>query len=118
MRASQEETSQALEMAVPRDLFLAEIREWARRIDVDPREIRIRKMSSKWGSCSSTGRLTFNAELLWQRSDFRRRVTVEELLHLKVPNHSKLFRTLLKAYLAQAEEKDQPCGARDANSSK
>jgi hypothetical protein len=27
-------------------------------------------------------------------------VIVHELLHLKVPNHGKLFRALMKAYLA------------------
>jgi predicted metal-dependent hydrolase len=27
---------------------------------------------------------------------------VEELLHLRIPNHGKLFRTLLKAYLGGA----------------
>jgi len=28
-------------------------------------------------------------------------VIVHELLHLKVPNHGKVFRALLKAYLAE-----------------
>jgi hypothetical protein len=32
---------------------------------------------------------------------FRRRVIVEELVHLKVPNHGKLFRSLLRAYLGK-----------------
>jgi uncharacterized protein (DUF433 family) len=35
----------------------------------------------------------------------RTRVIVEELLHLKVPNHGKLFKALLKAYLG----KDDKC---------
>lgn len=99
MRAPKEEAWQSLEVAIPRDLCAAEIRAWSRRIGVEPREIRIRWMKSKWGSCSSSGRLTFSANLLWQESGFRRRVIVEELLHLKVPNHSKLFKLLLKAYL-------------------
>lgn len=58
-----------------------------------------RPMKHKWGSCSSAGRLTFNMELLRQPSDLRHRVIFEELLHLKVPNHSALFRALLRAYL-------------------
>jgi hypothetical protein len=56
-------------------------------------------MKRKWGSCSTTGRVTFDADLLRQHPEFRQRVIVEELLHLRVPNHGKLFRTLLKAYL-------------------
>jgi predicted metal-dependent hydrolase len=88
-----------LEDAVPRDLFKAEVQAWARRIGVEPKEIYIRPMTRKWGSCSTAGRLTFNEELLTAPPEVRRRVIVEELLHLKVPNHGKLFKALLKSYL-------------------
>jgi len=42
-----------------------------------------------------------NSDLLTQPADFRARVIVEELLHLKVPNHGKLFKALLRSYLAE-----------------
>ncbi len=90
-----------LEEIVPAEIFRAEVRTWARRLGVEPKEIRLRPMKRKWGSCSTAGRLTFNVELLRQPAAIRRRVIVEELLHLKVPNHGKLFRALLKAYLAE-----------------
>lgn len=89
-----------LEEAVPVELFKAEVLAWARRIGVEPKEIHIRPMKHKWASCSSKGRLTFNQELLRQPAAFRAEAIVHELLHLKVPNHGKLFRALLKAYLA------------------
>lgn len=92
-----------LEEIVPAEIFRAEVRVWAKRLGVEPKEIRLRPMKRKWGSCSIAGRLTFNVELLRQPADLRRRVIVEELLHLKVPNHGKLFRTLLRAYLAKEE---------------
>jgi len=88
-----------LEEAVPRDLFKAEVQAWAARIGVEPKEVHIRPMRRKWGSCSTSGRVTFNQELLAAPPDFRRRVIVEELLHLRVPHHGKLFRALLKSYL-------------------
>ena len=88
-----------LEETVPKDLFKSEVHAWAKRIKVDPKEIHIRPMRSKWASCSSLGRLSFNAELLEQPTNFRKEVIVHELLHLKVPNHGKLFKALLKAYL-------------------
>lgn len=53
----------------------------------------------KWASCSQSGRLTFDTELLRQSADFKAKVIVHELLHLKVPNHGPLFKALLKAYL-------------------
>ena len=89
-----------LEEAVTFDLFKAEVRAWAQRLGVTPREIHLRPMKRKWASCSSRGRLTFNTDLLRQPAAFRREVIVHELLHLKVPNHGPLFKALLKAYLA------------------
>jgi len=90
-----------LEEIVPAEIFKGEVRAWAERLGVTPREIRLRPMKRKWGSCSTSGRLTFNVELLRQPARVRRRVIVEELLHLKVPNHGKLFRALLRAYLEE-----------------
>src|SRR5919199_5700119 len=79
----------------------AEVQSWAQRIGVEPKEVHVRPMKRKWASCSSNGRLTFNTELLHEPAAFRAEVVVHELLHLKVPNHGKLFRALLRAYLAQ-----------------
>ncbi len=90
-----------LEERVPADLFKAEVRAWAKRIGVKPREVHLRPMRRKWASCSSNGRLTFNTDLLGEPAPFRREVIVHELLHLKVPNHGKVFKALLKAHLAE-----------------
>lgn len=92
-----------LEEIVLAEIFRAEVRTWARRLGVEPKEIRLRPMKRKWGSCSTSGRLTFNVELLRQPAEVRRRVIVEELLHLRIQNHGKLFRALLTAYLAEEE---------------
>lgn len=91
---------EALEEAVPKDVFRAEIEAWANRLRVHPKEIHIRSMTRKWGSCSTAGRVSFNSELLRQPAAFRKRVIVEELLHLRIPSHGKLFKSLLKAYLS------------------
>ncbi|MCX8207930.1 MAG: M48 family metallopeptidase [Methanothrix sp.] len=99
MRIERADEWKPLAESVPANVFRAEVHAWAERIGVEPREIRIRPMKHKWGSCSSAGRLTFNVELLRQPSEIRRRVIVEELLHLRVPNHGALFRALLSAYL-------------------
>lgn len=79
--------------------FREEITKWADKIGVGFKEIHLREMKSKWASCSSLGRLTFNSELLDQPYEFRKEVIIHELLHLKLPNHGKLFQTLLKGYL-------------------
>jgi len=85
---------------VPLEVFKAEVNAWAKKIGVEVKQVHVRPMSKKWASCSSKGRLTFNTALLEEPAAFRREVIVHELLHLKVPNHGKVFKALLKAYLA------------------
>ena len=50
------------------------------------------------------GTRTKRLDLLAQPYPQRKEVVVHELLHLKVPNHGKLFKALLRAYLAQEVE--------------
>ena len=85
---------------MPSQVFKSEVMVWARRIGVEPKEIRLRQLKNKWASCSSNGRLTFNSEILRQPARFRAEAIVHELLHLKVPNHGKLFKELVKVFLA------------------
>lgn len=54
-----------------RSEFIEEVNKWAKKIGVEPKEIQIRSMKRKWGSCSSKGRVTFNAELLNQALEIR-----------------------------------------------
>ncbi len=75
--------------------------DWATKIKARPKQIRIQRMVRKWASCSTNGRITFNSELFAQPYSFQEFVIVHELLHLKIPNHGKLFKSLLKAYLSQ-----------------
>ena len=75
-------------------------------------------MRRKWSSCSTSGMVSFSTEVLSQPTAFREYVIVHELLHLKVPNHGKLFKTLLRAYLPEYETirpllpLDSPVGGR------
>jgi len=85
------------------DAFKGAVRAWAQRIGVEPGEIHLRLMKRKWASCSSRGRLTFDTGLLTQTAVFRDEVIVHELLHLKVPNHGKLFHTLLRAHIREGQ---------------
>jgi hypothetical protein len=87
--------------SVPKEVFKAEVRAWAKRIGVHPRQITIRPMKHKWASCSSKGNLTFDADLLYQPAEFRRQVIVHELLHLRIHHHGKLFRVLERTFLEQ-----------------
>lgn len=79
---------------------------WSERIGVEPKLIQVRKMKTKWASSSSRGSLCFSKDLLKKRPQFRDYVIVHELLHLQVPNHGKLFKRLMDAYLPGWEKMD------------
>lgn len=81
--------------------FKLEVQEIADEIGIQPREVHLRKMTRKWGSCSTTGRLTFATDLLARPTSKRREVVVHELLHLRYPNHGRMFRVLLRRHLNQ-----------------
>jgi len=83
--------------------FKSQVATWAERIRVRPRQLRLQRMRRKWASCSTRGTVSFNPEVLAQPAAFQEYVIVHELLHLKVPNHGKLFKTLLRAYIPNYE---------------
>ena len=85
--------------------FKAEVRTWANRLKVQPTAVHLRPMRRKWASCSALGRLTFDTGLLHHPPDFRTEVILHELLHLRIPNHGKLFRVTLAALLNEAAER-------------
>lgn len=85
-------------------LFRKRVAAWAVRLGVRPRQVRIQRMTHKWASCSTAGRVSFSTDLLQQPETFQNYVIVHELLHLKVPNHGKLFKSLLSLRLSAAAD--------------
>jgi predicted metal-dependent hydrolase len=80
--------------------FKREVTNWAEELKLVPKEIQVREMSNKWASCSSKGRLSFSKALLEQPVEVRAKAIVHELLHLKYPNHGKMFKSLMNSYLS------------------
>lgn len=91
--------SRAVQDLAHRRDFRAQVERWATRIGVCPTRIQIQSMTRKWASCSPAGRICFSVDLLAEDGAFRELVIVHELLHLQVPNHGKLFKSLLNAYV-------------------
>ena len=83
--------------------FKEDVRTWAKEVGVIPKEIHIRNMKRKWGSCSSKGRLTFATSLLNEPVEVRSKAILHELLHLKYPNHGKMFNLMMNTYLRKID---------------
>ncbi len=72
---------------------------WRRRLNVRLRRVRVQQMTRKWGSCSTSGTVTLAADLEDQDKGFQDFVIVHELLHLRVPNHGRLYKALMTAHV-------------------
>lgn len=72
---------------------------WSWRLKAQPRIVRVQRMTRKWGSCSSGGIITIAIDLAEQEPGFRDFVIAHEILHLRVRNHSKLFKALMSAHV-------------------
>ncbi|QEF93683.1 M48 family metallopeptidase [Methanothermobacter sp. KEPCO-1] len=73
----------------------------AKKMGLNPKEIHLRQMKRKLASCSSNGRLTFDPTILNEPEETRLKIILHELLHLKYPNHGKMFKRLLETYLKE-----------------
>jgi predicted metal-dependent hydrolase len=87
-----------------KDAFKNRVLEWADKLDVKVRSLSVRPMKNKWASCSTAGNLNFNAELLAMDREVADYVIVHELLHFFVPNHGKLWKSLMRAHLGDYEK--------------
>lgn len=82
-------------------------RQWATRIGVKVRQIQLRPMKSKWASMSTAGRLTLNTDLIQIPKPLGEFVIVHELVHLLAPNHGRVFKAFMYAYMPDWEEREQ-----------
>jgi predicted metal-dependent hydrolase len=89
-----------------RRVFKERVYVWARRLDVDVQRtaVYVRPMTRKWASCSAAGNVSFNVEVLDLDGNLQDYVIVHELLHMSVPNHGRLWKVLMRAYLGDWEE--------------
>jgi len=92
-------------MAQTKDAFKARVHEWAEKIGVEVKTVSIRPMKNKWASFTKRNQLLiFNTELLAMSKKIGDYVIVHELLHFNIPNHGKLWKSLMLAYLGDYEK--------------
>jgi hypothetical protein len=97
--------------AVALRAFYAWVRPWLRgqaaalaarhapRFGLHPREIRVKAMKTRWGSCGPKGDINLNWLLALAPEPVLEYVVVHELCHLRERNHAPAFWSLLAAHL-------------------
>lgn len=84
--------------------FKDKVYEVAEKMNIQVKSLAMRPMTNKWASCSTDGNLNFNKDLLNLDKELGEYVIVHELLHFSVPNHGKLWKSLMNAYLGDYEK--------------
>lgn len=68
------------------------------------RRMRLKYVKSLWGSCTTTGNLTFNLRLVHYPPEIIDYVVIHELSHLTHHNHSKVFWDLVRTHYPEVTE--------------
>jgi len=80
---------------------------YAEALAVKPLGIGFRRMKSKWGSCSSQGKISLNTWLQALPDALIAFIVFHELAHLKVRNHGPAFKALIRAEFPHCRELDK-----------
>ena len=78
--------------------LIARVHTIADNLNFEIGRISIRGQKTRWGSCSKTGNLSFNYNLLKFRKEVVDYVIIHELCHLKQMNHSEKFWKLVAGF--------------------
>ncbi len=69
---------------------------FAKKFELKYSGVSIRNQKTRWGSCSSTGRISLNWRLMMTPPEVSDYIVIHELMHLKEMNHSHLFWGLVR----------------------
>ncbi len=84
---------------VAQEEFTSLVALWAPRLGVATPETRVRRMTSRWGTCHVyAGKVFLNLALVTRRWELLEYVVVHELAHLLVPDHSRRFWSVVERH--------------------
>ncbi len=79
-------------------LITSEIKKLSTEFNFKYHHISVKNTSSRYGSCSSTGNLNFNWQIIFFPPEIFRHILLHELNHLKIKDHSARFWSQLAVY--------------------
>jgi predicted metal-dependent hydrolase len=81
------------------------LKTWQCKIRVRPADWGVKKMKTKWGSCSiAAGRIWLNLDLAKKPPECLEYILVHELVHLLERHHNERFKTLMDKHLPNWRE--------------
>lgn len=99
--------SSRLHKQVAEKMFIQKVAHWASIMGCSYKEIRVRSMKTRWGSCSIYGVLTFNAKLIHVPEHVVDYVVVHELAHTREHNHGHHFWEIVSMILPDFKERQK-----------
>ena len=75
---------------------------WSKKLGVRPCSVSVKFARTRWGSCSSSGRIFLNCRVSMLPPDIAQYIVVHELCHLKQMNHGPLFWNEVRSALPDA----------------
>ncbi|MGV3525362.1 MAG: M48 family metallopeptidase [Candidatus Sericytochromatia bacterium] len=79
---------------------------WSQRMGLAPRQIRLKRLKSRWGSCSARDNINLNYRAIQLPPACIDAILVHELAHLRHLNHGPHFWQLVHSYLPDYAERD------------
>jgi predicted metal-dependent hydrolase len=89
-------------------IFTEQVEKWYprfERFDIQTPQVIVRKMKSRWGSCTGTGKITLNFKLIQVPKQLIDYVIVHELSHLVEHSHNGDFYYLLSRIMPDWEKR-------------
>ncbi|HPI39728.1 MAG TPA: SprT family zinc-dependent metalloprotease [Pseudobdellovibrionaceae bacterium] len=80
-------------------ILIERVQHWSKETGFNPKSLSFRTQKSRWGSCSSSGKISLNLKLIIFPIEVIDYVIVHELCHLKQMNHSSLFWQLVAKHI-------------------
>lgn len=100
----------------PEQQLLRRVSAWALKLEVNPEQVVVRPMADEWGSYSPDGVVALASDLALEEVEFQDYVIVHELLHLRYPDHGRIFQAMLAIYVPWVGGSRGPTGETDARS--
>lgn len=93
----------------PKTVQYLEKRVWtmASKMDLKPPRVIVKNLKSRWGSCAKNGTIAINAALTKAPPPVIDYIVVHELCHLKIPDHSWRFWSLVSRYCKNYKQQIQ-----------